>query len=130
MDEDSFDHLVPCSSAAAESAIRIASAGAIWGLCMGPYEADRNGLKGMAKASHTARLSIKSGTNCGFVAVLFTGARCGLRRYRGQDDWVNGFIAAGVTGAVVAARTGARVIPMASMVSVACGAAEYYRLSR
>ncbi|XP_019427765.1 PREDICTED: outer envelope pore protein 16-4, chloroplastic-like [Lupinus angustifolius] len=126
--EDDLDS-VPCSSLAVESSIRVATAGAIWGCCLGPYQANQRGLKGMDKALFVANATGKFGLKCGFIAGVFSVTRCGLRRHRGRQDWVNGFIAGGITGAAVAvaSRNRSQVIGMATIVSVFCGAVDYAR---
>ncbi|OIW12970.1 hypothetical protein TanjilG_15419 [Lupinus angustifolius] len=126
--EDNLDS-VPCSSLAVESSIRVSAAGAIWGLCLGPYQANQRGLKGMDKAFFVANATGRFGLKCGFIAGVFSATRCGLQKHRGRQDWVNGFIAGGITGAAVAAgtRNWSQVIGMAGIVSVLCGAADYVR---
>ncbi|OMO81940.1 Mitochondrial inner membrane translocase subunit Tim17/Tim22/Tim23/peroxisomal protein PMP24 [Corchorus olitorius] len=80
---------VPCSSLAVETALRLGTAGALWGYCSAPNEARRKGLTGIPQASFVAKTVGKYGFQCGFVAGVFTLTRCGLQRYRGQNDWVS-----------------------------------------
>ncbi|XP_023548994.1 outer envelope pore protein 16-4, chloroplastic-like isoform X1 [Cucurbita pepo subsp. pepo] len=49
--EDELNGVVPCSSLAVESTIRVGTAGALWGLCMGPYNSRKNGLSGVDHAA-------------------------------------------------------------------------------
>ncbi|KAK7277750.1 hypothetical protein RJT34_22766 [Clitoria ternatea] len=125
------DDVVPCSSLAVESIIRVGTAGAIWGLCIGPYDSRQLGLSGIAQASFVANSVGKFGIRCGLVAGVFSVTRCGVQKYRRQNDWVNGLIAGAVAGAAVAARTRSwtQVLGMAGLVSVICAAADYSRTS-
>ncbi|KAG4995842.1 hypothetical protein AAZX31_10G018300 [Glycine max] len=131
--EEDLDGVAPCSSLAVEAMIRVGAAGAIWGLCAGPYDARQQGLRGSAKASFVAKSVGRFGTRCGFVAGVFSITRCGVQRYRGRNDWVNGLIGGAVAGAAAAAAAGTRswsqVIGMAGLVSVFCAAADYSRTS-
>ncbi|XP_061347297.1 outer envelope pore protein 16-4, chloroplastic isoform X2 [Gastrolobium bilobum] len=86
MEEDL--HVVPCSSLAVECIIRIGTAGAIWGLCVGPYDARQQGLTGLAQASFVAKSARNFGIRCGLVAGLYSITRCGIQSYRKQNDWV------------------------------------------
>ncbi|XP_071923134.1 outer envelope pore protein 16-4, chloroplastic isoform X7 [Coffea arabica] len=89
---------VPCSSFAVDSALRVGTAGLIWGSCTGSLEATKLGLTGITRASFVA----KSAGRYGIQWVLsFT--RCGLQRYRGQHDWVNPVVAGAVAGTVIGA---------------------------
>ncbi|OMO63847.1 hypothetical protein CCACVL1_22234 [Corchorus capsularis] len=96
---------VPCSSLGVEAALRLGTAGALWGICSAPIEARRKGLAGIPQASFVAKTVGKYGLQCGFVAGVFTLTRCGLQRYRGQNDWKNSLIVGAVAGAAVAAAT-------------------------
>ncbi|KAJ7972969.1 outer envelope pore protein 16-4, chloroplastic [Quillaja saponaria] len=127
--EEDLDGVVPCSSLAVDSIIRVGTAGAIWGLCMGPYDARKQGLTGIARASFVANSVGKFGFQCGLVAGIFTSTRCGIRKYRRQNDWVNGLIAGAVAGASIAARTRSwkQVIGMAGVVSAFSAVADYSR---
>ncbi|KAK4282504.1 hypothetical protein QN277_013870 [Acacia crassicarpa] len=126
--EDHVFGVVPCSSLAVESIIRVGTAGAIWGLCSSPYDARFTGL---AQASFVANSVGRFGFQCGLVAGIFSITRCGIQKYRNQDDWVNGLIAGAVAGAAVAARTRnwTQVIGMACLVSAFSAAADYSRTS-
>ncbi|CAM8983524.1 unnamed protein product [Rhodiola kirilowii] len=64
MEREAFYHDVPCSSIAVESAIRVGTAGAIWGLCSGPYDATKQGLSGLARASFVAKSIGGIGLQC------------------------------------------------------------------
>ncbi|CAI8603770.1 unnamed protein product [Vicia faba] len=127
MEEDLDD--VPCTSLAVESILRVGTAGAIWGLCTGPYDARTQGLKGIARAKFVANSVRVFGTQCGLVAGVFSITRCGVQKYRRRNDWVNGLIGGAAAGAAVAARTRSwpQVIGMAGLVSVFCAAADYSR---
>ncbi|CAJ1969713.1 unnamed protein product [Sphenostylis stenocarpa] len=85
--EENLDGVTPCSSVAVEAIIRVGAAGAIWGLCAGPYDARQQGLTGIAKASFVANSVSRSGIRCGFLAGIFSVTRCGVQKYRGQNDW-------------------------------------------
>ncbi|KAH7517058.1 outer envelope pore protein 16-4, chloroplastic [Ziziphus jujuba] len=127
--ENDLDGVVPCSSLAVDSILRVGTAGAIWGLCTGPYDARKQGLSGVANAAFVARSVGGFGLQCGLVAGVFTVTRCGLRKYRGKNDLVNGLIAGAVAGATVAARTRnwAQVVGTACLVSAFSAAADYSR---
>ncbi|XP_052731300.1 outer envelope pore protein 16-4, chloroplastic isoform X2 [Vigna angularis] len=90
--EENLDGVAPCSSLAVEAIIRVGAAGAIWGLCSGPYDARQQGLTGIAKASFVANSVRSFGIRCGFVAGVFSITRCGVQKYRGRNDWVSHFI--------------------------------------
>ncbi|KAF3436454.1 hypothetical protein FNV43_RR23546 [Rhamnella rubrinervis] len=127
--EDDLDGVVPCSSLAVDSILRVGTAGAIWGLCTSPYDARKQGLKGVAHAAFVARSIGGFGFQCGLVAGIFTATRCGLRRYRKKNDSVNGLIAGAVAGAAVAARTRnwTQVVGTACLVSAFSAAADFSR---
>nr|AFK46855.1 unknown [Lotus japonicus] len=131
--EEDLNNVVPCSSLAVESSLRVGTAGAIWGLCYGPYEARQQGLTGIPRVSFVANTVGKFGIRCGLVAGVFSITRCRIRQYRRQDDWVNGLIAGAVAGASVAVAAGTRkwtqVIGMTGFVSAFCAAADYSRTS-
>ncbi|XP_030946285.1 outer envelope pore protein 16-4, chloroplastic [Quercus lobata] len=129
--EDEINGAVPCSSLAVDSILRVGTAGAIWGLCMGPYDARKQGLSGVARASFVANAVGKFGFQYGLVAGIYMITRCGIQRYRRQNDWVNGLVAGALAGAVFAARTRSwtQVIGMAGLVSVFSAAADYSRTS-
>lgn len=65
----------------------------------------------------------------GLVAGVFSSTRCGIQRYRKQNDWVNALIAGAVTGAAIAAgtRRWTQVIGVAGIVSAFSAAADYSR---
>ncbi|XP_022143743.1 outer envelope pore protein 16-4, chloroplastic isoform X1 [Momordica charantia] len=85
--EDELNGVVPCSSLAVESTIRVGTAGALWGLCMGPYNSRKNGLRGVGHAAFVAKSVGKYGFQCGLVAGTFTLTHCGIQRYRRKNDW-------------------------------------------
>ncbi|KAK9206892.1 hypothetical protein WN943_017174 [Citrus x changshan-huyou] len=128
MEEELID-AVPCSSLAADAILRIGTAGAIWGLCAGPQLARKRGLSGITRASFVAKSIGKYGFQCGLVAGVFSSTRCGIQRYRKQNDWVNALIAGAVTGAAIAAGTQrwTQVIGVAGIVSAFSAAADYSR---
>ncbi|CAM8983523.1 unnamed protein product [Rhodiola kirilowii] len=130
MEREAFYHDVPCSSIAVESAIRVGTAGAIWGLCSGPYDATKQGLSGLARASFVAKSIGGIGLQCGFLAGLFSMTRCSVQRYRRKDDWMNSCIAGAVTGSAVASRTRSwkNVAQVAGLVSVFSVAADYTKV--
>ncbi|KGN44942.1 outer envelope pore protein 16-4, chloroplastic [Cucumis sativus] len=127
--EDELNGVVPCSSLAVESSIRVGTAGALWGLCLGPYNSRKNGLTGVAHAAFVARSVGKYGFQCGLVAGTFTLTHCGIQRYRKRNDWLNGLIAGAVAGAAIATKTRSwsQVVGMAALVSAFSAAAEYSR---
>ncbi|KAI5565185.1 hypothetical protein BDE02_14G107800 [Populus trichocarpa] len=85
--EEELIGAVPCSSLAVDSVLRVGTAGAIWGSCIGPYDARKRGLTGVAQASFVAKTIGKFGFQCGLVAGVFTATCCGIQRYRRQNDW-------------------------------------------
>ncbi|KAF8392583.1 hypothetical protein HHK36_022928 [Tetracentron sinense] len=58
MNEEEIEDEFPCSSLAVDSIIRVGTAGLIWGLCIGPYDAHKRGLTGIARASFVVNVSI------------------------------------------------------------------------
>ncbi|OWM77936.1 outer envelope pore protein 16-4, chloroplastic [Punica granatum] len=126
--EDPAD-VVPCSSLAVDSILRFGTAGAIWGLCLGPYDASKLGLTGVPRASFVAKSIGQISFQCGLVAGIFSSTRCGMQRYRRRDDWVNSCIGGAIAGAVVAAgtRSWTQVIGMACLVSAFSAAADITR---
>ncbi|XP_010519337.1 PREDICTED: outer envelope pore protein 16-4, chloroplastic isoform X1 [Tarenaya hassleriana] len=120
---------VPCSSLAVESAIRVATAGGIFGFCAGPREGRRIGLTGVPQASYVAKYVGRFGFQCGLVGGVFTMTHCGLQRYRGRNDWVNALIAGAVAGGAVAVRTRnlTQVVGTAGLVSAFSVLANYSR---
>ncbi|KAL5561452.1 hypothetical protein UlMin_031199 [Ulmus minor] len=127
--EEELERVVPCSSQMVDSVIRVGTAGAIWGLCTGPYDARKQGLTGFSHAAFVARSVGGFGFQCGLVAGIFSLTRCGLQRYRRKNDLVNGLIAGAVAGAAVAARTRSltQVLGTACLVSAFSAAADYSR---
>ncbi|BFG43382.1 outer envelope pore protein 16-4 chloroplastic isoform X2 [Prunus yedoensis var. nudiflora] len=128
MEGEPYD-VVPCSSVAVDSILRIGTAGAIWGLCSAPHEARKQGLAGVAQAAFVARSASSCGFQYGLVAGICTATHCGLQRYRGKSDWVNGLIAGAVAGGAIAAmtRSWTQVVPMACLVSAFKVATDYAR---
>ncbi|KAL7003183.1 hypothetical protein U1Q18_004341 [Sarracenia purpurea var. burkii] len=96
---------VPCSSLAVDSIIRIGMAGVIWGFCVGPHDANKLGLRGIARGSFAAKSAGKFGFQCALFAGVFSVTRCGIQRYRNRNDWMNALIAGAVAGAAVGAGT-------------------------
>ncbi|XVF21983.1 hypothetical protein REPUB_Repub12eG0135600 [Reevesia pubescens] len=127
--EEELWGVVPCSSLAADSVLRVGTAGALWGFCSAPYDARKIGLTGIAQASFVAKSVGKFGFQCGLVSGVFSMTQCGLQRYRKQNDQINTLIAGAVAGAAVAARTRSwtKVIGMACLVSAASAAADFSR---
>ncbi|XVF72638.1 hypothetical protein PTKIN_Ptkin12aG0136000 [Pterospermum kingtungense] len=105
--EEELSAAIPCSSIGVESVLRVGTAGAIWGFCSAPYDARKNGL----------------------VAGIFSITRCGLQRYRKQNDQINTLIAGAVAGAAIAAKTRSwtNMIGMACVVSAFSAAADFSR---
>ncbi|CAK9175329.1 unnamed protein product [Ilex paraguariensis] len=105
--EGQFIDDTPCSSIAIESILRGGTAGLLWGLCAGPYEANKSGLTGFARASFVAKSVGQFGFQCGLFAGIFSITRCGLQRYRRKNDWlqVNALVAGAVAGAAVGVGT-------------------------
>ncbi|XP_050109362.1 outer envelope pore protein 16-4, chloroplastic-like isoform X4 [Malus sylvestris] len=114
--------VVPCSSVTVDSILRIGTAGAIWGLCAGPHDARKQGLAGAAQVAFRHWVE-------GLVVGICTLTHCGLQRYRGKSDWVNGVVAGAVAGGAIAAmtRSWTQVIPMACLVSAFKVATDYAR---
>ncbi|KDP28166.1 hypothetical protein JCGZ_13937 [Jatropha curcas] len=119
MEEEDLSGVIPCSSLAVDSILRVGTAGAIWGSCAGPYVARKRGLTGAAYASFVAKSIGKFGFQCGLVAGVFTFSHCEVQRYRKKNDWVNALIAGGMAGAAVAAgtRSWRQVLGMAGLIS-------------
>ncbi|OVA00230.1 Mitochondrial inner membrane translocase subunit Tim17/Tim22/Tim23/peroxisomal protein PMP24 [Macleaya cordata] len=117
---------VPCSSLAVDSILRIGTAGAIWGLCIGPYDARKQGLTGVARASFVLKSVGKMGFQSGLFAGIFSTTQCGIQRYRRKKDMLNASIAGAVAGAAIAVRTRSltQVIGMAVLVSAITTAAD------
>ncbi|KAI4349663.1 hypothetical protein L6164_010227 [Bauhinia variegata] len=130
MEEEEYAN-APCSSLAVETIIRVGTAGGIWGLCAAPSDARKRGLSGLAQASFVASSVGRFGFSCGIISGIYVMTRCGLQKYRRQDDWVNGVIAGAIAGAAVAAsgRTHSRrhIIEMAGLVSAFSAAADILR---
>ncbi|KAB2605121.1 outer envelope pore protein 16-4 [Pyrus ussuriensis x Pyrus communis] len=128
MEGEPYD-VVPCSSVTVDSILRIGTAGAIWGLCAGPHDARKQGLAGAAQVAFVARSAGRFGVQYGLVAGICTLTHCGLQRYRGKSDWVNGLVAGAVAGGAIAAmtRSWTQVIPMACLVSAFKVATDYAR---
>ncbi|KAF9669325.1 hypothetical protein SADUNF_Sadunf14G0096000 [Salix dunnii] len=101
--EEELMGAVPCSSLAVDSILRVGKAGAIWGSCIGPYDARKRGLTGVTQAS--------------FVVEMQSDL----------DGSVNPLIAGAVAGATVAAgtRSWTQVVGMAGLVSAFSVAADY-----
>ncbi|KAF9606492.1 hypothetical protein IFM89_025767 [Coptis chinensis] len=118
---------VPCISIAADSTLRIAAAGTIWGLTSGPYNARKLGLTGLSKASYVVKSAGSSGLQCGIFAGIYSTTHCGIQKYRGKKDMLNASISGAVTGAVFAARSRSwiKVFGMAALVASITTAAEF-----
>ncbi|XP_065629999.1 outer envelope pore protein 16-4, chloroplastic isoform X1 [Quercus suber] len=99
--EDEINGAVPCSSLAVDSILRVGTAGAIWGLCMGPYDARKQGLSGVTRASFVAKAVGKFGFQYGLVAGIYMITRCGIQRYRRQNDWAKVAIVPGLVSLIV-----------------------------
>ncbi|CAK7348314.1 unnamed protein product [Dovyalis caffra] len=125
--EEELIGVVPCSSLAVDSIFRLGTAGAIWGSCIAPYDACKKGLTGVAQASFMAKTMGKFGFQGGLVAGVFTATRCGIQRYRRQNDWVNPLIAGAVAGAAVAAgtRSWTHVVGISALLSAFSVAADH-----
>ncbi|XP_057535922.1 outer envelope pore protein 16-4, chloroplastic [Amaranthus tricolor] len=119
----------PCSSMAVESIVHVGTAGALWGLCTGPYDATKSGLNGFARASFVAKSIGKTGAQCGLFAGMFTMTRCVIQNYRGRSDVFNAAAAGAVVGALIASGTQSRkqVVGMAALLSILGAAADYSR---
>ncbi|KAK6941005.1 hypothetical protein RJ641_030536 [Dillenia turbinata] len=125
-----FVYDIPCSSVAVDSILRLGTAGAIWGSCIGPYNANNQGLKGVARASYVAKSVGRYGFHCGLFAGMFAFTRCAIRKYRRENDWVNGSVAGALAGAAIAVRTRSlrQVIEMAALLSIFGAAVDYTKL--
>ncbi|XP_059659559.1 outer envelope pore protein 16-4, chloroplastic [Cornus florida] len=126
MEEVDIVGIAPCSSLAVDSVLRVGTAGIIWGLCSGPYDANKIGLTGIARASFVAKSVGKFGFQCGLFAGIFSFTRCGIQSYRKKNDWVNALIAGAVAGAAAGAgtRSWKQVAGMAGLVSAFCAVAD------
>ncbi|KAH0978253.1 hypothetical protein GBA52_027972 [Prunus armeniaca] len=127
MEGEPYD-VVPCSSVAVDSILRIGTAGAIWGLCSAPHEARKQG-KVQNFPSFSPKICRIDFDFVRLVAGICTATHCGLQRYRGKSDWVNGLIAGAVAGGAIAAmtRSWTQVVPMACLVSAFKVATDYAR---
>ncbi|CAI9105419.1 OLC1v1004336C1 [Oldenlandia corymbosa var. corymbosa] len=96
---------IPCSSIAVDAVLRIGTAGLIWGACSASHDSIDLGLKGLSRASFVAKSVGRYGFQWGFFAALFSFTSCAVRRYRRQEDWVNGLAGGMVAGAAIAAGT-------------------------
>ncbi|XP_021643385.1 outer envelope pore protein 16-4, chloroplastic isoform X2 [Hevea brasiliensis] len=63
--EEELNGVLPCSSLAVDSILRVGTAGGIWGSCIGPYDARKRGLSGKARTSFVAKSIGKFGFQCG-----------------------------------------------------------------
>ncbi|KAG9156964.1 hypothetical protein Leryth_009014 [Lithospermum erythrorhizon] len=101
----SIEHDIPCSSLAVDSAIRLGSAGLLWGWCIGGYDANKLGLNGVARVPHLAQSVGRFGFQWALVAAIFSSTRCGMQRYRRTNDWVNAFVGGAAAGLAIGAGT-------------------------
>ncbi|KAI5680448.1 hypothetical protein M9H77_01675 [Catharanthus roseus] len=117
---------VSCSTIAVDAVLRIGTAGVIWGSCSGPYEANKLGLSGVARASFLAKSVGRHGCQWGLFAAIFSFTRCGVQRYRGHNDWVNALVGGAVAGAAIGAgtRNWKQVAGVTGLVCALCHAAE------
>ncbi|GAB2281515.1 hypothetical protein Dimus_039474 [Dionaea muscipula] len=127
--EEDIEADIPCSSLAVDTIIRVGTAGAIWGLCCGPYDAAKQGLTAGSRASFVVKSVGKFGFQCGFLGGVFSFTRCGIQRLRGKSDWVNGSIAGAIAGAAIASRTRnwKDVVSMAALISTVGATADFSR---
>ncbi|CAL1398605.1 unnamed protein product [Linum trigynum] len=125
--EEELMKVAPCSSLAVDSVLRVGTAGLIWGSCIAPYDARKQGLTAAARASYVAKTIGGHGLICGLVGGCFSGTRCALQRYRQKNDWVNTLVAGAAAGAVAAARTRSlpTVVMSAGGVSVVAAMVDY-----
>ncbi|KMT05999.1 hypothetical protein BVRB_7g164850 [Beta vulgaris subsp. vulgaris] len=114
---------------AVESIVHVGTAGALWGLCTGPYDATKSGLAGFSRASFVAKSICKTSGQCGLFAGIFALTRCGIQKYRGRSDVVNAAAAGAVVGAAIAAGTRSKkqVVGMATLLSILGAAADHSR---
>ncbi|XP_074268574.1 outer envelope pore protein 16-4, chloroplastic-like isoform X2 [Silene latifolia] len=107
MDDDFVEADTPCSSMAVDSIARITTAGALWGSCIGPYDANKLGI----------------------FAGIFTMTRCGIQNYRGRSDVINAAAAGAIVGGLIAAGTRSKkqVAGMAALLSILGAASDYSR---
>ncbi|XP_021775357.1 outer envelope pore protein 16-4, chloroplastic-like [Chenopodium quinoa] len=119
----------PCSSIAVESIVRIGTAGALWGLCSGSYDANKLGLAGYSRASFVAKSIGVTSFQCGMFAGVFSLTRCGIQSYRGREDVINAAAAGAIVGAAIAVGTRSKkeVAGMAALLSILGAAADYSR---
>ncbi|KAL1331669.1 hypothetical protein AAHE18_12G202900 [Arachis hypogaea] len=93
--EDDIYGVVPCSSLAVESILRVGTAGAIWGMCIGPYDANQQSLSGINKASYV-------------VNGLIAGAVAGAAVSVGTRSYTQAIGMASLVSAICAAADHAR----------------------
>ncbi|KAH9608941.1 hypothetical protein KSS87_002800 [Heliosperma pusillum] len=129
MDDDFVEADTPCSSIAIDSIARVATAGALWGSCIGPYDANKLGLSGFPRVSFVAKSIGKTSLQCGVFAGIFTMTRCGIQNYRGRSDVINAAAAGAVVGGLIAAGTRSKkqVVGMAALLSILGAASDYSR---
>ncbi|KAB5527428.1 hypothetical protein DKX38_021275 [Salix brachista] len=84
--EEELIGAVPCSSLAVDSILRVGTAGAIWGSCIGPYDARKRGLTGVTQASFV-------------VNPLIAGAVAGATVAAGTRSWTQVVGMAGLVSA-------------------------------
>ncbi|XP_047336296.1 outer envelope pore protein 16-4, chloroplastic [Impatiens glandulifera] len=118
---------VPCSSLAVDTILRVGTSGMIWGICAGPYDANKLGLTGFSRVSFVGKTVGKFGFQCGLFAGIFSTTRCGIQTYRRKNDWVNALIAGAVAGAAIGAgtRNWRQVAGMAGLGSAICAAVHH-----
>ncbi|KAL9247156.1 hypothetical protein vseg_020619 [Gypsophila vaccaria] len=129
MEDELLEADTPCSSIAVDSIVRVSTAGALWGSCIGPFDANKLGLTGFPRASFVAKSIGKTSFQCGVFAGVFALTRCGIQNYRGRSDVINSAAAGGVVGALIAAGTRSRkqVVGMAALLSILGAASDYSR---
>ncbi|KAJ4824143.1 hypothetical protein Tsubulata_043919 [Turnera subulata] len=120
------EQLMPCSSVAVMDTLLAVTGGAIWGGCIGPRNASKQGLTGTARAFFLVALADTKDSDLTVWATVgaYSATRCGIQRYRGKNDLMNALIAGAVAGAAVAAGAGSR-----SWIQVAGAAALFSAIS-
>ncbi|XP_020529730.1 outer envelope pore protein 16-4, chloroplastic isoform X2 [Amborella trichopoda] len=79
--------------------------GLAWGVVSGPYRADKRGLAGVARTTFLMKRVGTYSLLWGSLGGAFHAIRCGVRRYRMQEDWVNSGIAGAIAGAALGMKT-------------------------
>ncbi|XP_020529732.1 outer envelope pore protein 16-4, chloroplastic isoform X3 [Amborella trichopoda] len=90
MEAKRFAKEAPCSAVAVNAFVHLGMAGLAWGVVSGPYRADKRGLAGVARTTFLMKRVGTYSLLWGSLGGAFHAIRCGVRRYRMQEDWEHG----------------------------------------